>query len=152
MKITTKSIDSDFEQWRGWHIIVIAKALLGHSALDFYARFMHGIDAETINKFADQVNVEDKTATLCPAAPVSAVPVRYFMYTEIVDIPNYVDDFKKNIIEFIELNRTAIKARKILVDLHRDSDPVSYLYLRAAEQTFQEYAADAEIDEIVLLS
>ncbi len=152
MKITTKNIDSDFEQWRGWHIIVIAKALIGHSALDFYARFMHGIDTETIHKFADQVNDQDKTATLYPAAPVSAVPVRYFMYTEIVDIPDYVDDFKKNIREFIEQNRATIKARKILIDLHRDSDPVSYLYLRAAEQTFKEYAVDGEIDEVVLMS
>ena len=145
-------MDSDFEQWRGWHVVVIAKPLLGHSALDFYARFMHGVDTETIHRISDQANDQDRIATLYPAAPVSIVPMRYFTYTEIVDIPNYVDDFKKNIKEFIELNKSTIKARKILVDLHRDSDPVSYLYLRGVEQIFKECAAGDDIDEVVLLS
>jgi hypothetical protein len=149
MKISRKEGDSDFEQWRDWHVLTISK--VGLSALDIYARGMHGVDTETINKFAAQIDRNDEVGSLYPKAPVSAIPWRYFGFIEEFDFPNHMDDFGRHIKEFIELNRTKINARRILVDFHRDSDPVPDVFLKAAEEVFKEYAAENEIDEIVLL-
>ena len=149
MKISRKEQDSDFEQWRDWHILTISKE--GLSALDIYARGMHGVDTEIIHRFAEQINQDDEVGSLYPKAPVSAIPWRYFTFIEEFDFPNHMDDFRRHIKEFIEMNRTKIHARRILVDFHRDSDPVSDVFLIETERVFKEYAAENEIDEIVLL-
>jgi hypothetical protein len=149
MKISRKEQDYDFEQWRAWHVLTIAKD--GLSALDIYGRGMHGVDTEIIQRFADQINQDDKAGSLYPKAPVSAIPWRYFGYIEEYDLPTHLDDFRRHIKEFIELNRTKIHAKRILIDFHRDSDPVPDFFLTATERVLKEYAAGNEIDEIVLL-
>jgi hypothetical protein len=151
MKISRRDLDYNFEQWRDWHVIVIAKPLYGMSALDFYGRVLHGADTETIEQFAKQVNENSETRTLYPKAPISAVPENYFYFVEHTNLMNYINDFWRHIKEFVELNRTMIHARKILVDLHRDSDPVPDFFLTAAERAFAEYLAENEADEIVIM-
>lgn len=151
MKMSRKNMDSNFEQWRDWHVIVIARPLYGMSALDFYGRVMHGVDTETIEEFAKQVNENFETRTLYPKAPVSAIPERYLYFIEHTNLIDYLNDFWRNIKEFVEANRTMIHARKILVDLHRDSDPVPDFFLTAAERAFAEYLAEDEVEEIVLM-
>ena len=149
MKIYRKEQDSDFEQWRAWHVLTISK--IGLSALDLYARGMHGVDTEIINKFAAQINRDNAAGTLYPKAPVSAIPWRYFDYLEEYDLLNHLDAFERNLKEFIDLNRDKIHARRILVDFHRDSDPVSNFFLTAAERVLKEYVTGNEIDEIALM-
>jgi hypothetical protein len=151
MKIARKDPDSNFEQWHDWHVLVIAKPLYGMSALDFYGRVMHGVDTETIEQFAKQVNDNFETRTLYPRAPVSAIPERYMYFIDHTNFIVWLDDFWRNIKEFAEANRTTIHAGKILVDLHRDSDPVPDFFLTAAERAFAEYLAEDEVDEIVIM-
>ena len=149
MKIYRKEQDSNFEQWRDWHVLTISKG--GWAALDLYGRGMHGIDTEIVQGFAARINRDDAVGTLYPEAPVSAIPWRYFDYIEEYDLPNHLDAFRGHIKQFLDLNRTKIHARRILVDFHRDSDPVSEFFLTATERALKEYAAGDEIDEIVLL-
>jgi hypothetical protein len=150
MKICRKDPDNNFEQWRDRHVLTIAKA--GGSALDVYAWGVHGVDVETIEKFADQINGKYQVDCLYPKAPVSALPFRYFHFVEENDFVLYhLEDFNRHMQEFIELNRTRVQARKILVDLHRDSDPVWDCYLTAAERAFKNFANENDFDEIVLM-
>jgi hypothetical protein len=151
MKISRQNLDFDLEKWRDWHVIVIAKPLYGKSALDYYGRFMHGVDNEILKEFATQVNENFETRTLYPKAPVSVIPERYMYFLESTDLKTWLKDFWRNMKEFVELNRTTIHARKILVDLHRDSAPVPDFFLVAVERSFAEYFAEDEVDEIVLM-
>jgi len=149
MKIYRKEQDNDFEQWRDWHVLTIAKARL--AALELYARGMHGVDLETIKSFSEQINQNDEVGTLYPKAPVSAIPFRHISYTEEYDMANYLDDFRRHIKDFIEINRTKIHARRILVDFHRDAGPVSDFPLTAAERAFKDLLTENEVDEIALM-
>ena len=152
MKISRKNLDGNFEQWRDWHGIVISKPLYGMSALDFYARVLHGADTETIEGFAALVNETDKTQTLYPKAPVSSIPERYFQFMDQTNLIVHLNDFWRNMKEFVDLNRATIHAKKILVDIHRDGSPVPDFFLTAVERSLAEYLAEGEVDEIVLLS
>lgn len=149
MKMSRRNPDAYFIQWRDWHVLTMAKAR--GAALELYARGVHSLDIEIVDKFSEQVIESDKTGTLYPKAPVSAIPFRYFNYTEEFDIPNYLDDFRDHIKQFLEINRNQIHARKLLVDFHRDSDPVSDFYLTAAERAFTELVDENEFDEIALM-
>jgi hypothetical protein len=150
MKISRKNMDSDFEQWRSWHVLTFAKPLYGLSALDFYARIMHGIATEDVDAFAGRVNREGMTGSLFPKAPVSAVPYHYLAYAEDHDLVKQLDDFTRYIKEFVEANRAGIHAKKILVDFHQDADPVPDFFLTTAEKAFNQYLGENEVDEIVL--
>lgn len=150
MKIWRKDPDNNFGQWRDWHVLTIAKA--SGSALEVYAWGVYGVDLETIVKFVDQINEKNQVACLYPDAPISALPFTYFHFLEEDDFGMYyLDAFNRNMQEFIELNRTKVHARKILVDLHRDSDPVWDCYLTAAEKAFKNFADENDFDEIVLM-
>ena len=151
MKISRKNLDGNFEQWREWHVIVISKYLQGMSALDFYARVLHGADTETIEGFATLVNETDKTQTLYPKVPVSSIPERYFQFMDQTNLIVHLNDFWRNMKEFAELNRATIHAKKILVDIHRDGSPVPDFFLTAVERSLAEYMAEGEVDEIVLM-
>jgi hypothetical protein len=149
MKMYRKDPDGYFVQWRDWHVLTMAKAR--GAALELYARGLHGLDIEIVDKFSEQVIASDKTGTLYPKAPVSSIPFRYFNFTEECDMPLYLDDFRDHIKQFLEINRSTIHARKLLVDFHRDTDPVSDFYLTAAERAFKELVAEDEFDEIALM-
>jgi hypothetical protein len=150
MKMYRIDPDCDFAKWRDWHVLTIAKA--SGSALEIYAWGVYGVDTETIKKFADRINEKYETDSLYPKAPVSALPFRYFHFVEEDDFFRYyADDFRKHFQQFLEINRTKVKARKILVDLHRDSDPVWDCFLTATEKAVNEFVADDEIDEVALM-
>jgi|GEM_PF-711087 len=152
MKMSRQKIDGNFEQWRDWHKIVLAKAEQGYAAMDFYGRVMHGVDNPTLREFANQVNEKFATLTIYPKAPISSIPLRYMEFMEESSLTKWLNDFWRNMKEFVELNRTQIHARKILVDLHRGCDPVPDFFLTAVEKSFTEYFQEDEVDEIVLLS
>jgi hypothetical protein len=152
MKMSRKDMDGNFEQWRDWHVIVLAKAQFEYAALDFYGRVMHGVDNKILTDFAQQVNEAFETRTLYPTAPISAIPLRYMEFMEQAKLIDWLKDFWRNMKEFVDLNRSAIHARKILVDLHRGCDPVPDFFLTAVEKSFAEYFADDEIDEVVIFN
>jgi hypothetical protein len=149
MNIFLKEPDNDFEQWRDWHVLTMAKPRM--AALELYARGIHGLDLETIQKFADQLNQNGGVETLYPAAPISSIPFRFFTYYEECELPRCLDDFRDHIKAFIEMNRSKIHARKVLVDFHRDSDPVSDFFLTATERAFKDLSAENDFDEIAIM-
>jgi len=152
MKMSRKDMDGNFEQWRDWHVIVIAKAQFGYAALDFYGRVMHGVDNNILEEFATQVNENFETRTLYPKAPISAIPMRYFQFMEETKLVDWLKDFWRNMKEFADLNKSTIHARKILVDLHRGCDAVPDFFLVAVERSLAEYFSDDEVDEIVIFN
>jgi hypothetical protein len=145
-------MDGNFEQWRDWHKIVLAKAEYGYAALDFYGRVMHGMENQDLRDFANLVNEKFATLTLYPKAPISAVPMRYMEFLDETPLIKWLKDFWRNMKEFSELNKDSIHAKKILVDLHRGCDPVPDFFLTAVERSFAEYFADGDVDEIVLFN
>jgi hypothetical protein len=149
MKIYRQDQDNNFEQWRDWHVITVAQERGG--ALELYARSIHGIDPSEIKKFTGEVNEKNEPLTLYPKAPLSALPYRYFNFMEDYDFPYVIDEFRKYIEQWAEINRTEIKARKILVDFHRDSAPVNDCYLTAAERAFPDFMKEGEADIVALM-
>jgi len=51
---------------------------------------------------------------------------------------------------FIEVNRSKIHARKILIDFHVSPETVPESYLSATEEVLRDHANENEFDEIVL--
>jgi hypothetical protein len=152
MKLSRRDLDfSNVEQWRDWHVITLSKSQYGKSALDFYARVLHGVDTQTIEAFGKEIGESDETRTLYPKAPVSAIPERYLWFVEQTNLTIHLPDFWRNMKEFVEMNRSTIHARKILVDLHRDGSLVPDFFLTAVERSFAEHFKEDEIDEIVIM-
>lgn len=148
MKIYRTDPDGNFDKWRDWHVITIAKAR--NSALGVYAWGLYRVDVGAIENFSAEVNDGYTAKSLYPKAPVSSVPLRYFSIMQ-GDFPRYIDDFRRHIKEIIEINRTRVRAKKILVDLHRDSDLVWDCYLTEAEKAFKDFLAEDEVDEVALM-
>jgi hypothetical protein len=148
VKIYRINPDGNFDKWRDWYVITIAKAR--SAALEVYAWGLYRVDVETIEKFSGEVNESYTAKSLYPKAPVGSVPLRYFSIME-GDFPKYIDDFRRHMKELIEINRTQVRARKILVDFHRDANSVWECYLAAAEKTIKELLAEDEVDEVALM-
>jgi len=149
MKMYRTDQDNNFEKWRDWHVLTIAKAR--GAALEVYAWGLYGVDTETLEKLAKQANEKYEACTLYPKAPVSCLPFRYFHFMEEYAFWEYTEDMKNHLRQFLEINRNQVKSRKLLIDFHRDSDPVSDCYLTTAERVFNELVAEDEVDEIALM-
>lgn len=117
--------------------------------LDIYGR-QHGLDIEVIREFADSVNRRKEAGSLHPNAPISALPRRYFREIEESDIPNHIEEFRRDFSEFITANRQTIRAKQVLIDLHVSPRPVAAEYLSAIEEILRNHKDDAGIDEVVL--
>jgi len=141
--------DNNFDKWRDWHVITVAK--IDNSALEVYAWGLYRVDVETIRKFSDGINESYTAKSLYPEAPVSAVPMRYFYIQREAYFVQYIDDFRRHMKELIEINRTQIHAKKILIDFHKNADHVAECYLAAAENAMKEFLAEDEVDEVALM-
>jgi len=149
VKIYRIGPDNNFDKWRDWHVITVAKA--DNAALGVYAWGLYRVDVETIRKFSDDVNTSYTAKSLYPKAPISSVPMRYFFIGREAYFNQYIDDFRRHMKEIIEINRNEIHSRKIAVDFHLTIDPVWECYLAAAEETLKELLAEDEVDEIALI-
>jgi hypothetical protein len=150
MNITRKVQDSTPEKWAGWHIITVAEA--GFSMLDIYGRHQNGLDIEVIRQFADRVNVQDKVGSLHPRAPISAIPQRFFREQVNSLDPKVLNDFKRQLTEFLGANQGTICARQILVDFHVCPAPVPRSYIDATEEVFRLHEQDESIQEVVIFT
>jgi hypothetical protein len=148
MKITQQMQDVDSNQFMDWHKLVVAEA--GFSMLDIYARHKHDIDIQVIQQFADQVNRRNEPGSLYPKAPISALPRRYFREIRESEIPNHIDQFRDDLRQFIQANRSNIRASKVLVDFHVSPQPVPTEYITAIEEVFRLDGAKAGIEEVVI--
>jgi hypothetical protein len=149
VKIYRIAPDNNFDKWRDWYVITIAKS--HNAALEVYAWGLYRVDVETIEKFSAEVNDSYTANSLYPKAPVSAVPLRYFFIMGEAYFKQYIDDFRRHMKECLEINRTQIHAKKILIDFHRDSNNVWECYLAEAEKAMEEFLADDEVDEVALI-
>ena len=148
MNITRQKQAADDPRFQSWHKLVVAEA--GFSMLDIYGRHKHGLDIEVIREFADGINRRNEPGSLHPKAPVSALPRRYFREIEDSDIPNHIEEFRRDFTEFIAANRQTIQAKQVLIDLHVSPRPVAAQYLLAIEEILENQKDEAGIDEVVL--
>lgn len=150
MNITREDQDSTPERWVGWHILTVAEA--GFSMLDIYGRHQNGLDIEVIRQFADRVNERDEAGSLHPRAPISALPRRFFREQENSLDPTVLNDFKRQLTEFLGANQGTICARRILVDFHVCPASVPRCYVDATEEVFRLHEQDESIQEVVIFT
>lgn len=148
MRITRQEQDTTPQRWTGWHILTVGES--GFSMLDIYGRLQHGLDIEVIRVFADRINEHDESGSLYPKAPLSAVPRRFFRDQADSTDSSVMNDFKRHISEFIELNRKTIHASRILVDFHVSPASVPRHYIEATEEIFRLSGQDGGIEEVVI--
>ena len=149
MKLTREQQDTEANRWAGWHILTVAEA--GFSMLDIYGRHQHGLDIEIIRQFADRINERDEAGSLHPRAPISAVPKRFFREQENSSDPAVVNDFKRQILEFLIANQNTIHAQRILIDFHVSPASVPRRYVDAAEEVVRMHSQDS-IQEVVIFT
>lgn len=149
MKLTREQQDTEANRWAGWHILTVAEA--GFSMLDIYGRHQHGLDIEIIRQFADRINERDEAGSLHPRAPISAVPKRFFREQENSRDPAVVNDFKRQILEFLIANQNTIHAQRILIDFHVSPASVPRRYVDAAEEVVRMHSQDS-IQEVVIFT
>lgn len=149
MKITRQQQDTSTQRWADWHILTVAED--GFSMLDIYGR-QRGVDRNVIRSFADSINERDEPGSLHPQTSISALPRRFFREQSSSIDSTVIADFKRHIVDFIEANRSAILASKILVDFHVSPKHVPARYLEAAEEVFRVSGQGGPIDEVVIFN
>lgn len=125
----------------GEHLLTVADT--GFSMLDRYARNDHCISFEEIRRFVDEVNAKDELGSLFPRAPISAVPRKYLRGQA---EPGGVF---RHIANFLEINASSIRAKRVIIDLRVDLERVPPLVISACKQALEE--ADAHLLKEVLI-
>jgi hypothetical protein len=148
VEIRVQDQGASFDRWADWHILTVAE--VGFSMLTVYGGHHHGLGDEVLERFAGEVNERDEGGTLHPRAPISALPRRFFRDVGAGDEEAAVADFERQLVAFLGANRDAIRARRLLVDLHVSADPVPPRYLEVTVAALRREGADL-LDEVVLL-
>ena len=122
-----------------YHIVTFAET--GFAMLNIYAEYF-GIDRDTIEAFSEQVNQKDESGSLHPKAPISVVPRRY--------IRDLHDETKleSQLNEFLKVNQSTIKAKKILFDFRAGVDK---FVVTACESAVNSKFAK-EVDEVIIIN
>lgn len=150
MKITRINRNTDTDEFLDWHKLVVAEA--GFSRLDVYGRRQHGLDIQTIRRFANEVNRRNEPGTLHPKASISAMPRRYFRDVDEADIPEHIGQFRSDLLQIIEANQSTIRASHIVVDLHVSPKPVPETYVQAVEDVLRAHQEDGIIEQVVIFT
>jgi len=148
MKISRAVREMDLKGRQGWHILTVAES--GFSALSHYVESEFGLDPVIGAELADRINQQDEPGSLYPKAPISAIPCRYFREQADSEDPAVMEDFKRHISEFIEVNQTHIKATRVLVNFGVCHDPVPLRYVEATEEVFRKNASNGIIEKTVI--
>lgn len=149
MLITRELRNDDTARWADWHKLLVAED--GFSMLTTRAE-RHGLDAETIRRFAAEVNRRNEPCSLHPPAPISAMPRRYFRDVGAADVPGILNQFRTDLGTFLDANRATIRAARVLVDLHVSPEPIPGEYLTAVEDVFRERGERAGIEEVIIMT
>jgi hypothetical protein len=149
MNITTQTRDDATAAWAQWHKLVVAED--GFSVLTAHAQ-QHGLDPETVVRFAAEVNERNEPSSLHPKAPISAMPRRYFREISAGEAAGVLVEFCRDIESFIAANRHGIHARRVLVDFHVSPASIFPEYLSAVSEVFSAMGAKAGIEDLVILS
>lgn len=122
------------------HILTYAET--GFAPLNQHTRHL-GLDKQTLEAFAAQVNERDEPGTLHPVAPLTALPRRL--------IRNNTDPtpLTRSIVEFLEGNHRLIQGATLVVDFR--TPRVSKFAIAALEAALLDENA-ACLHEVVLLN
>ena len=149
MNIMTQTRDDATAAWAQWHKLVVAED--GFSVLTAHAQ-QHGLDPETVARFAAEVNTQNEPSSLHPRAPISAMPRRYFREISEGEAAGVLGEFRRGLESFVSANRHGIHARRVLVDFHVSPSPIFPEYLSAVSEFFGAMGAEAGIEDLVILS
>ena len=150
MRITREKPNPRPELRQNWHVLTVGES--GFSMLDIYARMQRGLEIEVIREFVMQVNKKDESGTLHPAAPVSAIPNRFFRDLVSSVDPTVLGDFKRHVAEFLESNRHTIRAENILVDFRVSAAPVPLQYIEATEEVFRREGHESPVKQLIIFT
>jgi hypothetical protein len=109
-----------------------------------------GLDGATIHQFADRINATNESGSLHPRAPISAIPCRYLRELAEPENESVMNEFKRQIEDFIEANSRTIQATRILVDLHVSPDPVPAHFVKATKEVFSNFNPGEVVKEVVI--
>jgi len=138
MKIIKRQDAPESAQQGEFHILTFAET--GFSMLNIYGESF-GIAKEDLEKFSRKANIEDKSGSLYPKAPISIVPRRYIR--DLMD----VEKLAEQIIEFLKVNQKTIHAKKILFDFRAGVDP---FVIEACEIALQSPYANGIEDAVIV--
>lgn len=139
LRIVRIKWDALSDQIDGHHILTYAED--GFSPLDIHSRRM-GIDREQIKAFATAVNIRAECGSMYPQAPISAVP-RY-MVRDQKDPGNLA----ASIGDFLKVNNSTIKAKKLIFDFRTPSVPP--FVVAALHEAIQKHGS-CGLQEILIL-
>lgn len=145
--LSEKHVPADLTDW---HILIVGEA--GFSMLNFYSKRVGGLQGVDLSLFADRINAMDEAGSLHPRAPISAIPRRFFRDHEYDLDPSVLDDFRRCVTEFIEANRTVIRATRILVDLRVSPSPIPRRYVRAVQEDFRASDDDGLVVTVLIIA
>lgn len=98
----------------GFHLLTFAET--GFSILRGYGDEF-GLDAATLERFADEVHRRDDGSSLMPKAPISAIPRRFIRDNDRSDL------LAAQIKDFLKANKQQIKAKRLLIDFRSGVEP-----------------------------
>ncbi len=147
MEVRRQARDDDTAGWAEWHKLLVAED--GFSMLSLHAD-RHGLDAETIRQFAEEVNRRNEPGSLHPRALISAMPRRYFRNSGLVGQDDAVARLRKDVGLFLDANQATIRATRLLVDFRVSANPIPAEYLEITEGVIQEHGQRAGFIEVVI--
>lgn len=162
MRIVWLRWGTTHDEWEDAHVLVVAEE--GFSMLNGYTETRRPELRRLLSEFAEKINFEDEPGTLYPAASISAIPRRHFRAQAMQGLgeprgrlppqsgEERLRDFRRHIASFLNANRRAIRASKVLVDLHVSPEPVSADHLRIVEELFRQEAQDGLIRELAIVA
>ena len=139
MNVIEKAEFGELFKDSGFHVLTFAET--DFAMLNIYGE-QYGLDRDTIEKFSENVNRKDESASLHPIAPISAVP-RYFIRDD-----NNSETLERQIQDFLKANQDHIKAKKLLFDFRAGVAP---FVVNACKSALESNLANG-IDEVVIIN
>ena len=138
-------IDKRKRQGHAMKIILMGTAFAPHSYGDWH--ILSAVDVE-------------RPEAPAPCAPGSAAAVSGFtkLPTWLADDHHYVrtskalDEFRRILADFIEVNRSTIGARKVVINLNGKTQPLPFDYVKAIWDVFRQKAFHDPIEVLVFTS
>ena len=142
MKVIEKAEFKEVFKDSGFHVLTFAET--GFAMLNFYGEEF-GLNRDTIENFANQVNRKNESGSLYPQAPISAVP-RHFIRDD-----NNEVTLAEQIQDFLKANQNHIKAKKLLFDFRAGVAPFVVNACRIALAALANNFANV-VEEVIIIN
>ena len=134
MNIEINQSNEPFEKQDNWHILTVAES--GFSMLSGYAS-EYCIEELALRNFEECVNSTNKSGSLYPKAPISAVPRKYFRELSGSTDPSVLEEFSNHISEFLSANSRTIKTENLVIDFRVSPSPVPEQFITTTVEVLQ---------------